>query len=141
MSSDAKFTIMTTPDVRDSAEHVVTQLIDVYKKLAITEANIELLAKMVKSSIGTNDVRNFVCNQSGLRRINKSLDKKSIKRLMRKKFSRERKKMRIVRGISLLMIKKILLQWNKLVGSGRRKKLKKKTMKSKLFTRQQRGLQ
>ena len=76
---------MTTPDIRESAKPVVTNLRDVYKKLAITEANVELLAKMVKSSIGTNDVRNFVCNQSGLRRVNKSLDKKSIKRLMRKK--------------------------------------------------------
>ena len=77
--------MITTPDVRECAKPVVMKLKDVYRKLAVTEANIVLLAKMVKNSIGTNDVHNFVCKQVGLRRVNKYLDKKTIKELMKRK--------------------------------------------------------
>ena len=77
--------MMTTPNTYGSAKPVVTELRNAYKKLAIAEANIDMLAKMVRNMIGTNDVRNFICKQVSMRRVNATLDKKAIKKLMRRK--------------------------------------------------------
>ena len=76
---DNKFTVKTTPCNRASAKFVVRQLKDKYKKLAITEANVELLAKMTRNSVATNDIRSFVKNQSDMRRVKGGLNKKLIK--------------------------------------------------------------
>ena len=69
---------MTTP-IEGCAKPVVTQLRNAYRNLAIAEANVEMLARMVRNMVGTNDVRNFVCKQVNMRRVNKCLDKNLIK--------------------------------------------------------------
>ena len=76
---------MTTSKM-ECAKPVVTQLKETYKKLAVAEANVEMLTKMTKNMVGTNDVRNFVCKQVDMRRVNKSFDRKTIKKLMKKKW-------------------------------------------------------
>ena len=76
---------MTTPETRESAKLVVTKQKDTYRKLAIDEANVEMLAKMMRNAVGTNDVRNFVCKQISMRRVNKKLDNKLIRKLMKNK--------------------------------------------------------
>ena len=79
------FTVKTMPYDGAHAKPVVRQLREIYNKIAITEANIELLAKMTKDAIATNDVRNFVWKQSCMRRVRNGLDKKTIKKLMKQK--------------------------------------------------------
>ena len=76
---------MTTSPREISAKPAVTLLRRTCKKVAEVEANVELLTKMTKNSVATNDVRGFVCNQTNLRKVNKGFNKKTIKRLMKEK--------------------------------------------------------
>ena len=64
-----KFTFEITPCDMASAKPVVRQLKDIYKKLRMAEANVEILAKMTRNTVATNDIRNFVWKQSCMRRV------------------------------------------------------------------------
>ena len=85
VEADKDLTVRTTPCTRASAKPVVRQLKEVYGKLALTEANIELLTRMTREAIATNDIRNFVRKQMSMRRVKTGLDKKIKKKLMKQK--------------------------------------------------------
>ena len=68
------------------AYEVDSQLMKICRKLAIVEANVELLSKMTKNCVATEDVRNFMDNQRSKHGVRKSLNKKAIKNIMSQKY-------------------------------------------------------
>ena len=79
--------IMTTSLNEKSAKTAVKLLRRTCKKIAEVESNVKLFTKMTKFSVATNDVRSFLCNQIQSKRVNKKLNSKSIKHLMRQKLN------------------------------------------------------
>ena len=65
--------------MEESDKPVVKMLKDTCLKIAETEANVSLFQHMVKNKVATNDIRNFVVKQSGMRRTNKKLDMKLMR--------------------------------------------------------------
>ena len=84
---DPKNFILTTPQKEERAQQVEKLLKKTCKNIAETEANVDMLTKMSKMAIATNDVRNFVVNQAKLKKRSKGLNKQIIKNSMRSKLN------------------------------------------------------
>ena len=67
-------------------QDVDSQLMKICRKLAIVEANVELLSKMTRNCVATEDVRSFMDNQRSKHGVKKSLNKRAIKSVMGQKF-------------------------------------------------------
>ena len=76
---------LTTPSKEDSDKPVEKYLQDICLKLTEVESTINLFAKMVRTGIATNDIRNFVIKQSKMKRISNSLDIKVLRSTMKSK--------------------------------------------------------
>ena len=81
---------MTKPGVSYAStdpKKVEEQLRGVYKKLNETEAVIDMFSQMVRCGVATNDVRNFVTNQSNMKKTSNNYDLKLSKNVMRRKLN------------------------------------------------------
>ena len=78
---------MTTPQVEECAKPVVKLLQKTCRRLAESEANVNMFKQMARNTIATNDVRSYVANQSKMRRRSNGLDKKLIKNSMKGKLN------------------------------------------------------
>ena len=70
----------------NNAKEVEEQLIETCVKLDETEVNVRLLDKMIRNGVATNDVRNFVTKQAGLKRMNGEINYALTKKAMKSKF-------------------------------------------------------
>ena len=76
----------TTP-IKGKRKTVEEQLLKTTRLLIDTESNIALFSKMIKHGLSTNDVYNFVRNQSDLRKSSNRVDYKLMKNNMRQKLN------------------------------------------------------
>ena len=97
--------MMTTSLEETCAETVARQLRQTCRKLAVTEANVELFSDMAKNGVATDDVRSFVVQQREKQGVFKNLNKRVIKDVMKQKYkdacavaSRLRQKRHVLRS-------------------------------------------
>ena len=76
----------TTP-IKGKRKTVEEQLARTTRLLIDTESNISLFSKMIKNGLATNDIYNFVRNQSCLRKTTNRMDYKLMKSNMRQKLN------------------------------------------------------
>ena len=126
----------------NSAKMVEEQLIETCVKLNETEVNVKLLSRMIRNGVATNDVRNFVTKQAGLKRMDGEINCALTKKAMKSKFvdacslARElRKSKAMLRNLLVGKFKYSNRACRRLVASelgkltNHRHKLKKKAMK------------
>ena len=75
--------LSTTTPVKGKNKSVEKHLRETTLKLTETEATVNLLSKMVRHGIATNDVYSFVRKQCKIRKSSNKLDYKLIKSNMR----------------------------------------------------------
>ena len=68
-------------------EHVEEQLKKVCERLRVTEVNIGMFSRMVRTDVATNDVRNFVLKQSNMKKASDKFDLKLCKSIMKRKLN------------------------------------------------------
>ena len=69
-----------------NAKEVEELLVKTCEKLNQAEVNTRLFNKMVRNGVATNDVRNFVSKQAGLKRINHQMNESLTRKAMKAKF-------------------------------------------------------
>ena len=68
-------------------KQVEEQLMKVCERLRVTEVNIGMFSRMIKTDVATNDVRNFVLKQSNMKKASDKFDMRLCKSIMKRKLN------------------------------------------------------